>query len=129
MVTVERDHPDEVAEPSEPVPQWAVLEVFGHRRHVGVVSQVERYGTVMCRLDVPGDDGQPVATFFYGGASIFCETPVTEERGRQLLAQMNGTPAQSSLPDRLIAPGAPTHFVFGVEDLEERRNVRWVAGF
>jgi hypothetical protein len=70
-------------------PQWAIVEIFGHRRHVGIVSQAEQYGTTMLRIDVPGQAGVPEATFFYGGASIFGLTPITEERGKAELARIS----------------------------------------
>lgn len=54
----------------------AIVEVFGHRRLAGVVTEVEVAGAKMIRVDVPSD---PPATQFYGGSSIFCLTPCTEE--------------------------------------------------
>lgn len=33
---------------------WAILELMGHRRLGGRVSQVEQYGVPMLRIDVPG---------------------------------------------------------------------------
>lgn len=61
---------------------WAVVEVMGHRRHVGRIREEERFGAKMIRVDVP-IDGDPVAkgwrTHFYGGASLFGITPCTRE--------------------------------------------------
>lgn len=60
---------------------WAIVEVMGHRRHVGRVRE-ERYGTKMLRVDVPVD-GDPEAngwrTHFYAGSALFGETPCTRE--------------------------------------------------
>jgi hypothetical protein len=62
---------------------WAVLELMGHRRLGGYVREVAQFGTAMIRIDVPAEseDGQPV-TQFYGGQSIYCLSPVTEESAR-----------------------------------------------
>jgi hypothetical protein len=62
---------------------WAVLELMGHRRIGGHVQEVVQYGTTMIRIDVPADepDGQPI-TQFYGGTSIYCLSPTTEESAR-----------------------------------------------
>ena len=53
---------------------WAVLEVFGHRRHSGRVREEERFGAKMLRIDVP-NQGDPAAhgwtTHLYGGSAIF----------------------------------------------------------
>lgn len=58
--------------------EWAVVEVFGHRRHAGRIREEERFGAKMLRIDVPVD-GDPVAkgwrTHFYGGASLFSVSP------------------------------------------------------
>ena len=57
--------------------EWAVVEVFGHRRHVGRIREVETFGTKMLRIDVPVyPDRAAVAperweTRLYGGGSIF----------------------------------------------------------
>src|SRR4029077_10618064 len=47
---------------------WAIVELFGHVRLAGQVSQVEQYGSTMLRLDVPEVDGHPGFTSFKGGA-------------------------------------------------------------
>ncbi|ACL59952.1 hypothetical protein [Methylobacterium nodulans] len=58
--------------------EWAVVEVFGHRRHAGRIREEERFGTKLLRIDIP-IDGDPDAkgwrTHYYGGASIFSLTP------------------------------------------------------
>lgn len=61
---------------------WAIVELMGHRRLAGQVSQAEQYGVAMLRLDIPAVDEQPAATQFYGGTSIYCITPTTEEIAR-----------------------------------------------
>lgn len=62
--------------------EWAVVEVFGHRRHVGRIREVERFGAKMMRLDVPkGDDpaSQGWTSHFYAGGSLFSITPTDRE--------------------------------------------------
>jgi hypothetical protein len=66
------------AEPAEVLPEsYAIIEVFGHRRLIGRVFEVERYGTKMLRIDIPkdGDLALGYTTQFYGGGSVFSETP------------------------------------------------------
>ena len=37
-----------------PAPEmWAQVEIFGHRRHYGRISEVERFGAKLLRVDVP----------------------------------------------------------------------------
>lgn len=72
-------------EPNETQPQhdgwsWAVVEIFGHRRHAGRIREEERFGAKMLRIDVPikGDPAAGWMTHWYGGAAIFCITPTDE---------------------------------------------------
>ncbi|KMO27264.1 hypothetical protein VQ02_33485 [Methylobacterium variabile] len=62
--------------------EWAVVEIFGHRRHAGRVREEERFGAKLLRIDVPMK-GDPAAhgwlTHYYGGSSIFSFTPCERE--------------------------------------------------
>lgn len=61
--------------------EWAVVEIFGHRRHAGRIREEERFGAKMLRIDVPTvKDGIATewSTHFYGGSSIFSLT-LTDE--------------------------------------------------
>ncbi|MFC6792734.1 hypothetical protein ACFQE0_26140 [Methylobacterium komagatae] len=62
--------------------EWAIVEVMGHRRHVGRIREEERFGAKMIRVDVP-IDGDPVAkgwrTHFYAGSALFSVSPCTRE--------------------------------------------------
>lgn len=67
------DTTQEPAGAEEPGWEWAVVEIFGHRRHAGRVREEERFGTKMLRVDVPigGDPAQGWRTHYYGGSAIF----------------------------------------------------------
>ena len=60
-----------------PPDEYAVVEIFGRRRHVGRILEVDRFGTKMLRVDVPKDGKfeNGFVSHFYGGASIFGMTP------------------------------------------------------
>lgn len=64
-------------ETAEPEPEFAIVEVFGHRKHAGRVYEVERFGAKMLRIDIPkdGDFTKGFTTLFYGGSSIFSMAP------------------------------------------------------
>lgn len=61
----------------EPTDEFAVIEIFGHRRHAGRILEVERFGAKLLRIDIPkeGDFALGYTSHFYGGASIFSMTP------------------------------------------------------
>lgn len=61
---------------------WTILEVMGHRRLGGYVTEVNIAGAGFLRIDVPGENGAPVATQFYPPASVYCITPVAESMAR-----------------------------------------------
>lgn len=70
---------------------WCVLELMGHRKVAGWVSEVEVAGHKMLRVDVPGPgmrifaampagqkpDGPWQATQFYNSSSLYGMTPTT----------------------------------------------------
>ncbi|WP_378952226.1 hypothetical protein [Mesorhizobium sp. ANAO-SY3R2] len=71
--------------------EWAIVEIFGHRRHAGRIREEERFGAKMLRIDVPTvavvTEAEPASikravegwtTHWYGGSSIFSLT-LTDE--------------------------------------------------
>src|ERR1700679_3051472 len=80
---------NEKSQAAPPADEFALVEIFGHRRHYGKISDVERFGARMIRIDVPlGPKPDPAEyeifeTYFYGGAAIFSVSPLTEEACRK----------------------------------------------
>ena len=75
--------PDEI----KPIQTWAVVELMGHVKTAGQVSEETHFGTVLGRIDVPEIGDKSANTFFFGGSSIFRITPCTEEVARLVLQQ------------------------------------------
>ncbi len=76
----------------QPPEEWAKVEIFGHRTHVGRISEVERFGTKMLRIDEPTADPEVFVTLFYGGGSVFSVAPVTEQAAREWVARYRYVP-------------------------------------
>ena len=59
---------------------WAIVEVMGHRRFAGRVTEQVIGGQSFVRIDVPecGPDRPPFSKLFGSGA-IYCISPVTED--------------------------------------------------
>lgn len=65
----------------------ALVELMGHRKSAGLVSEVIQYGSQMLRIDTPDPSGAIVATQFYGGAAIYCLTPCDEATMQTVLSE------------------------------------------
>ena len=93
---------------------WAILELMGHRRLGGWVSEVEVFGSKMCRIDVPKmpievvELNGPVAclptmtgpiaihcTQFYSGGSVYCVTPCTQDTALDAAKLSQPAPVQA----------------------------------
>jgi len=87
--------------------QWAILELLGHVKLAGRVTEQEHFGTKLGRIDIPTGDG--FTTQFFSGSSIYRLTPTTEEIARSVAARNQPTPAHRwelpapTIPDAVAA--------------------------
>lgn len=90
--------------PTDPTAdEWAIVELLGHRRLAGRLSEVERFGCKMGRLDIPVGDG--FVTHFFGGQSVYCISPVTERVARDAAEKTHHEPVSPwDYPKQLAAP-------------------------
>lgn len=95
---------------NESVNEWGILELLGHRRLGGRVTEVEKFGSKMARIDIPDttEGAAPdavVATQFYASGAIYGFTPCTEAvaRAEARWSQPRPvallSPAQAETPD------------------------------
>jgi hypothetical protein len=102
---------------SEPYAGWAIVEIMGHQTFAGLVKPEAMYGAEMLRVDVPEIaavtraenrltyggvnaveveyPGMSAYTKFFGGPSIYCLTPCTEEVARRAVESMRKTPVSA----------------------------------
>lgn len=98
---------------------WGIVELMGHVRLAGRVSEEERFGTKLGRIDIPKSEPctcanapnsiaapvpcqlcnstgivQSSTTQYFGGASIYRVTPVSEEVARHVAATCKPAPVQ-----------------------------------
>jgi hypothetical protein len=71
---------------------WAIVELMGHRRLAGHVSEQEIAGAAMLRLDIPGTDDQADITQLYSASAVYCLTPTSEEIARKIAARSRPAP-------------------------------------
>ena len=80
--------------------EWAILEIMGHQKFAGRVSEAVVAGTSFVRIDIPAIDGQDAFTKLFGGGSIYSITPTTEELATALAQTFQQRPvAHYDLPD------------------------------
>ena len=90
------------AEPHEELKAWALVELFGHQRVVGFLSEQNFPGGTLLRVDIPDltKDSKVVRkgfTRYFGLSAVYSITPITEEAVRELLPHIDGTPTARPL--------------------------------
>jgi hypothetical protein len=72
--------------------EWALVELFGHQKIVGKVTETSLAGGAFLRVDVPGFNGEKPFTRFYSPGAVYSISPVSEEIARGLMAQHRNEP-------------------------------------
>lgn len=88
----------------QPSATWGILELMGHIRLAGRISEEEKFGAKMGRIDVPLKDGT-FATQYFGASSVYRLSLVSEEVARSVaLNLIQPVPVSSwELPKQLAA--------------------------
>lgn len=71
---------------------WAIVEIMGHSRFAGRVSQDTSLGVALLRVDVPAVGEAQAFTKLFGSAAIFGVTPCTEATAREAAAEFRARP-------------------------------------
>jgi hypothetical protein len=58
---------------------WAIVELMGHQKTAGLVSEQNIAGHGMIRVDVPNSKGETICTRFYSPSALYCLTPVDKQ--------------------------------------------------
>ena len=88
---------------ASPPDQWAIVELMGHVRMAGRVTEVQQFGVTMGRIDIPDTSAEaaPAAvarSVLFSGASIYRVTYCTEEAARKVAAYEVAPPHRFELP-------------------------------
>lgn len=69
-------------------PRWAIVELLGHRRLGGWVSETEQFGAKLLRIDIPSssEPEKIFATQLYSPKSLYGVTPCDETEARKVAA-------------------------------------------
>ena len=90
---------------TETFDQWAILELMGHVRIAGRVTEEEHFGAKLGRIDIPNGDG--FTTQYFTGGSIYRLTPTTEDIARGVALRNQPEPVHRwELPASVVAKAA-----------------------
>jgi hypothetical protein len=84
--------------------QWAMVELYGHQRIVGKVTEATIGGCSFLRVDVPEQEDKPPFTRYFGQGAIYSLNPVSEEIAVELLRSCRNVPVrQYEIPQRMLS--------------------------
>ena len=84
---------------------WAIVELMGHVRLAGRLTEEEKFGSKIGRLDIPTSEG--FVTQYFGGGSVYRITIVSEEVARHAAQHVSAAPISPwQFPRSLIASPA-----------------------
>ena len=103
---------NETTEPKSAFNEYCLVELFGHQKIVGKVSEATLTGGAFLRVDVEASDGKPAFTRFYGPGAIYSINPVSPEVARDLMHLYRNEPVSrfdlpqiaEKCPEREVAP-------------------------
>lgn len=88
--------------------EWAVVEIMGHKKFSGRVTEQSIGGVSFVRVDVPEvalpERTLPAFSKLFGAGSIYCISPCTEETARAFAEQIRSESFQLYEAPRLSAP-------------------------
>jgi len=98
--------------------QWCVVEIMGHKKFAGFVTEHALGGASFVRVDVPAvltSKGTTLAAFtkLFGASSIYCLSPCTEETARLFAAQLRAESFSEYEAPRLTQRSPSEEFDYG----------------
>ncbi len=104
-------------EVQEKFDSWAIIEIMGHQRLAGHVTEQAVAGSALLRVDVPevtteprwGNPGEtiPAFTTFISSGSIYRMTPCTEEVAMAAIKQFRERPITCVAMPKALPPADP----------------------
>lgn len=92
------------AGPASRFETWAIVEIMGHQKFAGFLTEETIAGSGMLRLDVPEFPPLKGFTRYFNTASVYSITPTSEELARQVGEGLQRQPMSLyELPDELRA--------------------------
>jgi hypothetical protein len=74
--------------------EWALIELFGHQKLAGKVTEAPIGGGQLLRIDVPDENGNTRFTTFKNIRAVYGLTPVTRQTAIAAAANITAEPIQ-----------------------------------
>jgi len=103
---------------AESFDSWAIVELFGHQKIAGRVTEAAIGGCSFVRVDVPALDGAEAFTKFFGNGAIYSMTPTSEAVARAALKQIRPEPVAVWIPELRKLPDRQSEY-FDPEDKDK----------
>jgi hypothetical protein len=78
---------------------WALVDLYGHTKTAGYVTETSIGGCSFVRVDTPAEEGTQLTTKFYGNGAIYSITPVSEEVVRLFVKRYKPAPINVYIPE------------------------------
>lgn len=78
---------------------WALVELFGHQRIAGKITQAELGSGELIRVDVPAVKDRAALTKFYNVKAIYGITPVDEATATRMAGDIHAAPVSEWVLD------------------------------
>lgn len=101
---------------AKPFEAWALVELFGHNRIAGLVTEAELAGGKFIRIDVPQMGDVQAVTRFYGPTAIYGITPMTKETAMAVAGELKVAPMTAWDVRRLALPASSPTRLPGEDD-------------
>ena len=84
--------------------EWCILEIMGHQRYAGRVTEHTIAGASFLRIDIPAVEDQASFTKLFSASSVYAITPTTQELATALASKLKNTPISVyDLPEAMRA--------------------------
>jgi hypothetical protein len=90
---------DAMKDQEEQKEMWALVELFGHQRIAGKITQAELGSGELIRVDVPAVRDRAALTKFYNVKAIYGITPVDEATATRIAGDIHAAPVSEWVLD------------------------------
>lgn len=104
---------------SNPVELWCIVELFGHQKMAGKISEYQLGGNFI-RIDVPETSTQAAYSRVVNPSAVYAINPVTEEIAQAMAERYQTKPLESwdirEMEKRIMALKQPANQPVGEDD-------------